>query len=267
MFFTKLRGARILLTGASSGIGHALAHELARRGARLALTARSAERLEALAADLRKAGAEALTLTADLAEVGQRQPLIEKAVAGLGGLDVLINNAGVGATGYFADAGEARLRQVIEVNLLAPVDLIRHALPHLYVGRQPMIVNVGSVLGRRGVPGYGDYCASKFGLSGFSESLRAELAGFGVHVLLVSPGLIDTPFRDHLIEDRLRTKWRKLGVLSPEKCARQIVSAMRWRTHEIVITLEGKFLCWLQRFVPGFVEFLMARYSREQESV
>jgi len=265
MLRLDLAGSRIIVTGASSGIGWALAEQLAKHRARLVVTARSADRVEALAKELRHRGAEALAVPADVTDAEQRKQLIDKTVQAFGGLDILINNAGVGASGYFVDAGEERMRRILEVNLFAPVELTRLAFPHLRKGRNAMIVNIGSILGRRGVPGYAEYCASKFALSGWSEALRAELAHDGVHVCLISPGLIATPFREHQIEDKLRARWQKLRAMSAERCARKIVGAMRWRWNELVITMDGKFLVMMNRLFPRFVDFLLARYMREPE--
>src|SRR5262245_60296388 len=149
-------GRRVLITGASSGIGQALARGAARRGARLGLAARSADRLEALARELGP-GAEAVV--ADVTVPADRQRLIDRAVERLGGLDVLINNAGVGSFGHFADSSEEVLRRVMEVNFFAPVELIRLALPVLAKGTEPAIVNVASKCGRRGLPAWSEYSA------------------------------------------------------------------------------------------------------------
>src|SRR5262249_17526873 len=160
----------------------------------------------------------------------------------------------IGASGYFESAGEQRMRRILEVNLFAPVELCRLALPYLLgtsclarssqarpLGpKGKMIVNIASILGRRGVPGYSEDCASKFALCGWSEAVRAELDPHHVHVCLICPGLIDTPFREHQIEDKLRNKWQKLRAMSAERCARKIVGAMRWRWSEQVITLDGR---------------------------
>jgi short-subunit dehydrogenase len=149
----------------------------------------------------------------------------------------------------------------MEVNFLAPVELCRLALPHLLAGRNAMIVNVSSILGRRAVPGYSEYCASKFALSGWSEAARAELAPQGIHVCLISPGLIDTPFREHQLEDKLQNKWRRLRSLSADQCARTIIRAMRWRWSEQIITLDGRLLVLANRLFPSLVDFLLARTS------
>jgi short-subunit dehydrogenase len=257
-----LTGSRIVITGASSGIGLALARALAPCPTRLVLAARSAYELERLAADLRGTGAEALAVPTDLTDPGQRARLLDKALTAYGGIDILVNNAGVGASGFFARATEERLRQIFEVNFFAATELTCLALPHLARGRRPQIVNVSSVIGRRGVPGYAEYCASKFALCGWSEALRAELRSEGIHVLLVCPGLIATPFREHQLEDRLHKKWPTRRGMTAERCAALIVRAMRRRQSELVTTWDGKLLLWLNRLVPRLVDVGMNRYAR-----
>ncbi len=257
-----LRGLRILLTGASSGIGRALALRLAEHGAHLILASRNRARLEELAHAVRQRGGEAVAAPADVADPAQRAALVARAAAAFGGLDVLVNNAGVGAIGWFAEASEGRLRRLFEVNFFAATELTRLALPHLRRGRDPMVVNVSSVVGRRGVPGISEYCASKFALTGWSESLRAELARDGIHVLIVSPGGVATEFRGNLIEERFRLPWQGRRGISADRCARQIVWAMRRRQNEVVITTGAKFLLLLNRLVPGLLDYVLARLVR-----
>lgn len=258
----QLNGCRILLTGASYGIGWALALRLAEERARLVLASRTPERLEELADLMRQRGGEAIPIPTDVTVPEQRQQLIDQTVAQLGGLDVLINNAGVGAMGLFQEAGEDRLRRIFEVNFFASTELTRLALPHLCQSPRAMLVNVSSVIGRRGVPGCAEYCASKFALSGWTESLRAELARHNVHVLLACPGRIQTEFGAHMLEDRVRARWQQGSAMTAEACARQIVRAMRWKRHEVVITGGGKLLVFLNRLSPRLVDYIMARYAR-----
>jgi short-subunit dehydrogenase len=263
MIFSRidLRGARILLTGASSGIGWTLAERLAERGTRLVLASRNRERLDSLAGTIRERGGDAVAVPTDIADPAQRAHLVEAAVAALGGLDILINNAGVGAMGWFADADEQRLRQIFEVNFFAATELTRLAVPYLRRGKNPMLVNVSSVLGRRAIPGCTEYCASKFALTGWSEGLRPELALHGIHVLVVTPGGIDTGFRSHLIEDRFRFGWQGRQGMSADRCARIIVGAMRRRRNEVVITAGAKGMLWLNRLSPRLVDWLIRRYA------
>jgi short-subunit dehydrogenase len=258
----RLTGARTVLTGASSGIGWALAQRLAEHKARLVLASRSQERLESLQTDLRSRGAEAIAIPTDVTDPGQRAHLIESAVTAFGGIDILINNAGVGAMGPFSEANESRLRRVLEVNFFGSVELTRLALPHLRQAGRAMLVNIGSVAGRRGFPGNAEYCASKFALAGWSECLRAEWAPLGIHVLLVSPGLIATDFHKNMIEDNSYYDFERHRIMSADRCARQIVRAMRYRKNEVVITGLGKVLVWANRFVPRLVDYVLVHGSK-----
>jgi short-subunit dehydrogenase len=267
LFFTRidLRGARVLLTGASSGIGHALALRLGREGARLVPASRNRERLDALAALVRQEGGEAHAVAADVTDPAQRRHLVEATVAALGGLDVLVNNAGVGATGWFADATEERLRRLFEVNFFAATELTRLALPHLRTGRNPMLVNVSSVVGRRALPGISEYSASKFALTGWSEGIRPELRRLGIHVLVVSPGGVETEFRENLVEERFRLGWQQGKRMPAERCARIIVAAMRRRANEVVITAGAKVGLWANRLFPRLVDWAMDWYAARQK--
>ncbi len=162
----KLAGKRAILTGASAGIGRVLAIELAKRGVKLVLVARSRDALLETVAACAAVGGETAIVVDDITLAGTRQAAIEAALDRFGGLDIVINNAGVSALGHFADADEARNRRIMEVNYFAPAELIRSALPHLAKGDDPLVVNIGSVLGHRGVPHMSEYCASKFALRG-----------------------------------------------------------------------------------------------------
>jgi short-subunit dehydrogenase len=256
-----IAGLRVLLTGASSGIGWALALELARHRAKLVLLARSAERLQSLADQVRGLGGEVEIVAGDVTDPVIRAVLIERAVTKFGGLDALINNAGIGAIGRFAEAGPERLRQIFEVNFFAAVELTRSALPHLRPGRTPLVVNIGSILGHRATPRNSEYCASKFALRGFSEALRAELAAEQIDVLLVSPGSTDTSFYEHVIEERGDVGWRRRRGVPADRVARSIVRAMRRGRREIVPSFSGKLLVLANRLCPGLLDRFMSRYG------
>jgi short-subunit dehydrogenase len=264
MFFSRLdlTGARAIVTGASSGIGNALALRLAEQRVRVVIASRNQERLDTLAATIRQRGGEVHVIATNVADAGQRARLIESSVAALGGLDILINNAGVGAKGFFSDASEERLRQIFEVNFFGCTELTRLALPHLRSGHNPMIVNIGSILGKRAIPDMVEYCASKFALQGWSEGLRAELAQAGIHVLMVCPGTIETEFREHLLEQRSNRQFRQRGMTA-DRCAALTIAAMRRRRNEIVVTAGAKMLAWLNRLSPRLVDWMMARYGQQ----
>ena len=257
-----LTGARSILTGASSGIGRALTGHLAKAGARVVIASRNRERLDALAEECRARGGEVIPVPCDVTAPGGRERLIGRAAEVLGGLDVLVNNAGVGATGFFEGADEERLRKIFEVNFFGATELTRLALPYLVHGRNPMIVNVASVLGRRAIPGCTEYCASKFALVGWSEGLRAELAPRGVHVLVVCPGGVETEFDANMLEKGSRVTRAGRRRMSADRCARLIVRAMRKRKNEAVITAEATLALGLNRLAPRLLDWVMARYAR-----
>src|SRR5204862_2812974 len=163
------------------------------------------------------------------------------AIREFGGLDALVNNAGIGALGRFDHAYEARLRQVMEVNFFAPAEFIREALPLLKAANRPIIVNIGSVLGHRAVPEKSEYCASKFALHGFSDALRAELAPLGIDVLLVSPSTTASEF--FAVAARQSSKPpSRFGAMPAETVARHAVAAMIAGRHEIILSFSGKLL-------------------------
>ncbi len=201
----SIEGARVLITGASSGIGRELARALLRQGADVVVTARREERLRELADECQAAGRKIICVAGDITDAAVRERLLRAAQDTLGGLDILVNNAGVGAIGPFSRAPADRLRRVMEVNFFAPAELIRTALPLLRAGRRPLIVNIGSVLGHVAVPHKSEYCASKFALHGLSDALRAELSREGIDLLLVSPSTTESEFADHRVGDRWAT--------------------------------------------------------------
>lgn len=257
----SLMGLRVLLTGASSGIGRELARQLAAAGSDLLLTARRSDRLEHLCQELNTHGRTARYVAGDISDPALRERLLEAVRSTWSGLDLLINNAGVGAIGPFEQASEARLRRIMEVNFFAPVELIRGALPLLAQGRRPLIANVGSVLGHRAVPHKSEYCASKFALHGFSDALRTELARQGIDVLLISPSTTDSEFFDRVLEGAAPRRPKRWTTLSPQAVARRSLRAIRAGTHEIILSPPGKLLVWLDRLAPTLTDRLLARFG------
>src|SRR5262249_23708433 len=209
--------------GASRGIGRSLAEQAARAGAQLALVARSAEPLHRLCDALAERGTETVAIPADITSDADRRRMLTTVAERLGGLDVLVNNAGVGSFGHFGSSSEDVLRRVMEVNFFAPAELIRLAVPLLTRGQQPAIVNMASMCGRRGLPAWSEYCASKFALCGLTECLRAEFVRFGVDVLLILPGLTRTELGTHLLRNTGRMTIDFSGGMSPERLAGRIL--------------------------------------------
>jgi short-subunit dehydrogenase len=255
----RIDGIRALVTGASSGIGCALARELAQHGARLLLVARNRQRLDGLAQELSSQGHEAEVVCGDLTHDAVRQQAANDAGHRWGGLDLLVNCAGVGASGPFAEASPDRLRQIMEVNFFALAELTRLALPLLRRGMRPMVVNVGSILGHLGLPTMAEYSASKFAVRGLSQALRAELAPVGIDVLLVSPATTATEFFDHQLEVRGSSAWRFGKGIAPEKVARATVRAIRRGSREIFPGWGARLLRAAVRFAPGAVDWFLRR--------
>jgi short-subunit dehydrogenase len=253
-----LHGMRAIITGASGGIGQAIAIELARCGTRLMLTARREPQLEALCDELDPTGRSIRFVAGDITDANLRTRLLQECEREFGGLDILVNNAGIGAVGPFATANPARLQKILQVNFVAPVELIREALPALSRGRHPLIVNIGSVLGHRAVPNKSEYCASKFAMHGFSDALRAELAPQGIDVLLVSPSTTDSEFFDQLLEDE-SVATRARGM-SPEMVARKCVAAMAAGRSEVILSWGGTLLVWVDRLCPPLANWLVKRF-------
>jgi short-subunit dehydrogenase len=258
----NLRGLRILITGASSGIGRCLADQAAAQGAHVALAARSAEKLHELANELTGRGGRAVAVPADITSEADREHLLETVAMHFGGLDVLVNNAGVASFGHFATSSEEILRRIMEVNFFAPAELMRQAVPVLINGKRPAIVNVASMCGRRGLPAWTEYSASKFALCGLTEALRGEFARFDIDVLLVLPGLTKSDLPSHLLRNEGRMKIDFTKGMPPEAVAAGILRALERNRTETVLGREARWILRINRFFPRLVDRLTARKVR-----
>lgn len=255
----ELDGKRVVLTGASGGIGRATAHALVAAGAKVALVARSADTLDALAAELRGAGGDVVPVPADITVPQSRQHLVEAAVSAFGGIDILLNNAGVGSWGHFATSTEEIARQVMEVNFFAPVELTRVALPHLMAGVQPVVVNVTSMCGRKGMPAWPEYSASKFALVGMTEAWRGEFARFDVDVITIVPGMTDSGFQNNWLRTEGKADLRFDQGMKPQEVAEGILWAIRKNRREVVLGSEARRLLRFNRWFPRLTNWLIAR--------
>jgi short-subunit dehydrogenase len=259
-----LRGRNILITGASRGIGRCLAEKLAPLGVKLTIAARSQSALDELAGTLRSAGATVVVVAADVTEPADRENLIRTAVEKMGGLDVLVNNAGVASFGHFDTSNEEVLRRVMEVNFFAPAEMMRLAAPYLMKGRESAIVNVASLCGRRGLPGWSEHCASKFGIVGLSEALRGEFARFDIDVLVVLPGLVKSDdLGRHLLRNEGRMKAMFDNAQPPEEVADAVLKALVKNKKETPVGWQSRWLLRVNRFAPRFVDRMMARKVRQ----
>jgi NAD(P)-dependent dehydrogenase (short-subunit alcohol dehydrogenase family) len=188
----------VLITGASSGIGRAMALRLAQCGCRLALAARNVAALEEVAAGARSSGALAFVVPTDVTEREQCKQAVEAAVGRFGRLDVLLCSAGVSMRAVFSETEPDALEQVLRVNFFGTMYATYYAIPHVKKTHGSLVA-ISSLTGKRGAPSFALYGASKFAVHGLYESLRLELAPDGVHVGLFAPGFVDTPLREHVL--------------------------------------------------------------------
>ena len=224
-----LEGRVALVTGASSGIGEATAVALARQGAAVAVGARRADRLGDLVGRIEADGGRAVALDLDVTDEAQCRAAVQGTVDALGGLDVLVNNAGVMLLGPIEDADTEDWRRMITTNVLGLMYMTHAALPHL-LQRKGDVVNVSSVAGRTARSGAGVYNASKWGVGAFSESLRQEVTGRGVRVVLVEPGAVATELTDHIThpgaKEQIQGFIEQMRPLRPEDIANAVVYAV-----------------------------------------
>lgn len=254
---------RIVITGASDGIGAEMARQLAhtyRDRLQLTLAARNQARLQAVAGHCQTQGAQVLVLPTDVAEEAQCRKLISSAVQEFGGLDALINNAGVSAHALFEEVSAQDLgwyEQLMRINLWGSVWCTHAALPHLKASKGS-IVAVSSLAGLVGVPGRTAYSASKFAMAGFFEALRTELKPAGVSVTTAYPGVVDTRIRYHGYNARGEAAGvsglKEDDAMSVQECARRILAGMNRRQREVVMTGKGKLGRFMKLIAPGLVE-------------
>ena len=263
-----LKNRIVLVTGASRGIGRRTALALAKHGVRLAITARATDEIEKLASEIRLLNCEVATFPCDLTNAEERERLIDDVVAHYGGLDILVNAAGVASFGEFADSTPEILRKVMEVNFFAGVELIRVAQPHLLKsaihghnsGWRPAILNLASICGRCGIPSLPEHCASKHAFVGMSEGLRAEFERYGIDVLLVLPGVVRSDdLNRHLLrnEGKIHLEFEK--AQRPEEVADSVVRSLIHNQKERAVGFVSWWVWFGKKIGPRIVRWVMKR--------
>lgn len=257
----------IVLTGASAGIGRSLSISLAQQGANLALAARNQEALAETVAACTKQGGTAITVPTDVTQPESCQQLIKEAISAFGQIDILINNAGISMLTRFDEVTDLSIfEQVMQVNYLGAVYCTHYALPYLKANRG-LVVAISSLCGKTAGPTRTGYVASKHAIQGFFDTLRIELKGSGVDVLVVSPGFVATDIRQRALGadgEPLGQSPRdeNKGNMSVDECVRQIIWAMERRKREHIMTLKGKVTPWAKLLVPELVERIAAYAAR-----
>jgi short-subunit dehydrogenase len=224
-----LQGATVLLTGASSGIGAATARALAKRGAVLGLVARRKDRLEQVLADCRGDSPDSRIWVTDLSDLAAAEALVHEVIEHFDGLDVLLNNAGAPKRRHVRDLTPAEVEDVMRLNFFSPMRMMLAVLPSMIERGRGMVVNVGSMAGRIGVPTEAAYSASKFALGGWSEGCALDLTGTGVEIRLISPGAFETEIWDQPGSDDAFYDGPKAP---PQECADVIVAAIEGPSFE-----------------------------------
>jgi short-subunit dehydrogenase len=253
----ELRGKSVVLTGASSGIGHAAALEMARRGANVVLAARRPAELEAVAAECRALGVNATAIATDVTRPEDCRRLIGQA----GRVDVLVNNAGFAIFDAIAEAKDDDLRAMMETNYFGALHCTRAVLPQMLERRSGTIVNVASIAGIMGYARMGGYCATKFAIIGMTEALRDEVIDRGVRVALVCPGTTETEFFVTAERQKMPGASRLLPSVSAERVARAVCEAAEdGRYRRIVPFFAGTYMR-MKEVAPRFAHWLMRRTS------
>lgn len=248
----------IIITGASSGIGRALAEELAQRGANLVLGARQYVTLCEITANLEaKYGIKALAVQTDVSKEEDCEQLVKQAVSTFGKVDVLINNAGLSMRALFNDLDLSVLKNLMDVNFWGTVYCTKYALPEI-LKTKGSIIAVSSIAGYRGLPGRTGYSSSKFAMNGFMEALRTELLKTGVHVMVACPGFTTSNIRvAALAKDGAshgETSMEEGKMMTAEEVAVRISDGIAKRKRTLIMTGQGKLAVWMNKLFPAFTD-------------
>lgn len=250
----------VIITGASSGIGKALAQVYGEKGHKLILTARRAELLNQTVKQLQSQNIDCRGIVADVTQKADNLKVVEACLKTYGRIDVLINNAGISMRSLFADLNLEVVERIMEVNFFGMVHITQSALPYL-IKSKGSIIGISSVAGFRGLPGRTAYSASKFAMNGFLEALRTELLSRDVHVLTVCPGFTQSNIRKVALnrqgKAQAESPRQESKMMSAETCAAKIYKAHYKRRNFVVFTAEGRLLLWLNKFVGGLLDKML----------
>ncbi len=247
----------VIITGASSGIGKALAHRFGQAGAKVVITGRNLEKLEATAQTLNQQNIENLAIQADVSIESDNEKVVQQTLHQYGQIDVLINNAGISMRALFEDLDLKVIQQIMDINFYGTVYATKYALPHI-IESQGSIVGVSSIAGYRGLPGRTGYSASKFAMHGFLESLRTELLKKNVHVLLACPGFTQSNIRNVALtadgQTQGETPRDEEKMMSSEEVAERILKAVQKRQRDLVLTRQGKLTVFMNKWLPTWMD-------------
>jgi len=257
----------IIITGATSGIGRALAFECASRGARLVISARNNEKLMEVSEDLLRTGIRILPVKADVSVEEDCRELIRRTIEEYGCIDILINNAGISMRALFEEVDLNVLRKLMDTNFWGTVYCSKFALPYLLESKGSL-VGVSSIAGYKGLPGRTGYSSSKFAIQGLLEVIRIENRKKGLHVLITAPGFTTSNIRNVALSkdgsQQGETPLDESKLMPAETVARKIANAIEKRKRTLILTTQGKMTVLLNKFLPSFMDMMVYNHMAKE---
>jgi len=257
----------VIVTGASSGIGKALALEYAAKNAVVVMAARRIEKLEQIAKDIPNSSSNILVLKTDVSKESDCKILIEKTIEKFGRIDILINNAGISMRALFEDTELSVIKKLMDINFWGTVYCTKYALPHL-LKTKGSVVGVSSIAGYKGLPGRTGYSASKFAMHGFLEVLRIENMKKGLHVLTACPGFTASNIRNTALaadgSQQSESPRDEEKMMSAEDVADKIIGAIEKKKDRLTLTTQGKLTVLLNKFFPKFMDKMVYNHMAKE---
>jgi dehydrogenase/reductase SDR family protein 7B len=257
----------VIITGASSGIGKALAEKFAELHANLVLASRNSNALEMLAEKLKDRKINLLIVKTDVSKESDCKELIERTVKRFGRIDILVNNAGISMRALFENTDLTVIKQLMDVNFWGTVYCTKYALPYLLT-EKGSVVGVSSIAGYKGLPGRSGYSASKFAIQGFLEVLRIENMTRGLHVLIACPGFTASNIRNTALagdgSQQGESPREELSMMTAEKVADKIITAIQKKKQNIIMTTQGKMTVLLNKFFPKWMDRIVYNHMAKE---
>jgi short-subunit dehydrogenase len=254
---SHFQGKNIVITGGSDGIGKALVQQFLGLGANVATCGRNADKLKSL--ELECASSHLMVFTADVSKKEDCEAFVQAAIQAFGGIDVLINNAGISMRALVSEVNVETLKQVMDINFWGTVYTTMAALPSIKE-RKGVVVGVSSIAGYRGLPGRSGYSASKYALNGWLEALKTELYGSGTHVMWVCPGFTSSNIRNAALDKDAKAQGESPmdegAMMSSEECAIHIIRSIELRKRTLVLTFTGKRAVFMNKYFPSLADKL-----------
>jgi short-subunit dehydrogenase len=248
----------VIITGASSGIGEAIARTFALNGSKVVLAARTEPRLSEITNDIKSSGGEAFYVKTDVSIESDCKNLIIKTIEKYSGIDILVNNAGLSMRASFIDVDTKVLHRLMDVNFWGTVYCTKYALPYI-LERKGTLIGVSSVAGFHGLPGRTGYSASKFAMHGLLETIRIENLKKGLHVMIIAPGFTSTEIRKHALtadgQEQGESPLQEQDLMSPQYVADWVLKGIRKKKRNKLLTWDGKLTALFQRIVPDLVDW------------